>query len=403
MKALPVFLLACAVMACPLGAAGALSPRAEGMAAFALGDHPTARRLLAPEAKGGDREAMWRLGVLLANAEGGPRDFAEAYTLFRRAAAAGHTRAYYDVGLMYQLGEGRPVDMEKATDWYTRGVKIGCGACARMLGLAFVEGSDVLNASEAERWFRQAAELGDSLGMELLARWLVGIKGEAGLDEAVALMDQAHERGWQGARLIGAAMLWTSHRKPQDAERAVQTMRALVEEMVFEGTELQRMAVLIRLVRSAALGWGMEQDWTAALEYAAELDSLRRAQVLDEANSDVTERYPSFDDIRALITALGDWERAGTEMTCDSAKALMQAAKTRVLPVDYLEDGTPYVRQLQLATYRCNNFPVDGIDPNHEDFDRVQDWLGLTLLRIERILPSDAVDGVGLVDRTRVP
>lgn len=405
MNVLPVLLLVAAALACPVGvyANGPLSPRAEGMAAFALDDYATARRLLAPIAEEGDQEAMWSMGVLLANGEGGPRDFAESYRLFRRAAEAGHTRAYYDVGLMYQLGEGRPANMEKATDWYTRGVEIGCGACARMLGLAFVDGREVLDAPQAERWFRRAAELGDLHGMELLARWLVGIRGEAALDEAVALLEEAHQRGWQGARLIGAAMLWASHRKPEDAERSVDTMRALVEERVFEGIETQRSALLYRLVRSAALGWGMEQDWTAALEYAAELDSLRRALELDEHYSGVSERYPSFDDIRALITALGDWERSGIEMSCESASALMQGAKTRVLPVEYLKDGTPYIRQLQLATHRCNNGSLDGIDPEHEYFDEAYPWSGRILLDIERILPSEARDGIGLVDRTRAP
>ncbi len=69
------------------GAAGA--DLDDGLGAYKRGDYAAARRVWAPLAETGDREAQYFLGHLYAKGQGVVQDHAEALYWFRAAAAQG--------------------------------------------------------------------------------------------------------------------------------------------------------------------------------------------------------------------------------------------------------------------------------------------------------------------------
>ena len=69
-------------------------------------------------AKGGDRAAMYNLGLFLLEGDGGPQDLRTAATWFRRAAERGVVDAQYNLGMMYEVGRGVRADPREALRWY---------------------------------------------------------------------------------------------------------------------------------------------------------------------------------------------------------------------------------------------------------------------------------------------
>ena len=65
----------------------------------------------------GDADAQNNLGLVYANGEGVPQDFAEAVAWFRQAADQGDANAQFNLGRLYYNGQGVPQDYVEAHRW----------------------------------------------------------------------------------------------------------------------------------------------------------------------------------------------------------------------------------------------------------------------------------------------
>ena len=83
---------------------------------FVMTDHNTKKG----DAKKGDAEAQFRLGVLYEEGDGVEKDFEKAVKLYRLAADQGHTMAQGNLGWMYTNGNGVEEDLDEAAKWYRR-------------------------------------------------------------------------------------------------------------------------------------------------------------------------------------------------------------------------------------------------------------------------------------------
>ena len=63
---------------------------------------------------------MTNLGVLYANGQGVPQDYAKAREWYEKAAAAGDAAAMRNLGFLYANGQGVPQDYAKAREWYEK-------------------------------------------------------------------------------------------------------------------------------------------------------------------------------------------------------------------------------------------------------------------------------------------
>jgi TPR repeat protein len=75
-------------------------------------------RLLKPLATQGRAMAQFNLGVMYAEGQGVPQDYAEALKWYRMAAAQGLADAQFNLGAMYAEGQGVPQDDAEALKWY---------------------------------------------------------------------------------------------------------------------------------------------------------------------------------------------------------------------------------------------------------------------------------------------
>lgn len=137
-------------------------------------------------AEGGSAEARARLGQMLLDGDGTPRDEREALHWFDLAARAGHLEAANMMGRCHDLGWGTPVNKAIAAAWYRR-------AAARGLTLAKYNYATLLTLGEGVAQDRVAAL---ALFREAAAE---------GYAKAINFVGSFHEDGWAVAPDIAEA------------------------------------------------------------------------------------------------------------------------------------------------------------------------------------------------------
>lgn len=145
-------------------------------------DHAELREILARDpaeaapwvetaARHGVPEAQLRLGQMLLDGVGAPKDETAALVWFKRGAEKGAPEAMNMVGRCYENGWGVEPDLAAAARWYRRAAEAGCDWGQYNLGHMVFDGRGVArNRPEAFLWYRRAAEQGHARAMNLVGR-----------------------------------------------------------------------------------------------------------------------------------------------------------------------------------------------------------------------------------------
>ena len=129
-----------------------------GWAAYERGDYLAALWEWRPLADRGNADAQNNLGVMYANGQGVPQNFAEAVTWYRRAAEQGDVLAQALLGVRYAKGQGVEQDYAEAVKWYRRAAKQGNASAQIILGGMYSRGQGVPpNLVLAHMWLNLAA------------------------------------------------------------------------------------------------------------------------------------------------------------------------------------------------------------------------------------------------------
>jgi uncharacterized protein len=93
-----------------------------GIARYNSGDYATAMRLLRPlaEKDKGFLKPSFYLGLMYANGQGVPQDYAAAVSWYRKIADKGYAPAQNNLGVMYETGRGVLQDYVTAVKWYRK-------------------------------------------------------------------------------------------------------------------------------------------------------------------------------------------------------------------------------------------------------------------------------------------
>lgn len=153
-------------------------------------------------AEQGDAEAANLLGNLYTNAQGVPRDHAEALKWYRLAAEKGFAPAQFNLGLAHELGRGIAQDEARALQYYQQAANQGFPAALFNVGNMYATGRGVKqDFFEANLWFKQAADKG-----VVEAQFNLGLAYEEGRGvkkdevQAVRWYRQAADRGFPRAQ-----------------------------------------------------------------------------------------------------------------------------------------------------------------------------------------------------------
>ena len=257
-------------------------------------------------AEQGDDGGQYELGRMYYDGDGVPKDEAEAFVWFRKAANQGHAEAQYNLGVMYALGEGvsrndtaaarcfrnaseqgdvgaqallatmqdqekviSKVDVQDYTPLYTvvsLAAELGDAQAQFFRGIMYEEGKGVpRDREEAVKWYRQAAEQGHVQAQSHLAvSYELGEGVQKDKEEAVKWYRQVAEQGDAEAQyFLGAkyyhgaggvqqdyaqAMKWFR----QVAERGDEELLSLISCFLLYQSEDEDSAEGLRWVRNAA-------------------------------------------------------------------------------------------------------------------------------------------------------
>jgi hypothetical protein len=135
------------------------------------GDPAKAAPWIESAARYGVAEAQVRLGQMLLDGIGAPRDEAAALNWFTRAAGKGAPEAMNMVGRCYENGWGAASDLAAAAHWYRLSAEAGHDWGEYNYANMLFDGRGVAcDRPQAFDWYRRAAERGHTRAMNLLAR-----------------------------------------------------------------------------------------------------------------------------------------------------------------------------------------------------------------------------------------
>lgn len=192
LRCLPMILLLCAT--------AVHAGLAEGMAASRNGDYETAFHELEPEAKRGNAEAQYHLGVMYDAGQGVPQNASNALRWYLNAAELGHKQAQYNAAVMYNEGRGTVLNTALALQWFSKAAQQGFADAQFSLGVMYANGAAVQqDYAQAAQWYRKAAQQGDADAQYNLALLYGTGKGMVpDLVQAWAWFDAAFVRAGKG-------------------------------------------------------------------------------------------------------------------------------------------------------------------------------------------------------------
>jgi hypothetical protein len=173
------------------------------------GDPEDAAEWVRSAAECGLAAARVRLGRMLLQGAGVPRDAAAAFQWFARAAAQHDPEALNMVGRCYENGWGAPIDLQQAAASYCAAAEGGHDWGQYNFGNLLFDGRGVPpDRSQALRWYLRAASQGHARAMNLLARCLEeGWGCRSSPEEAVYWYGRSAAAGYFRGQFNYAALL----------------------------------------------------------------------------------------------------------------------------------------------------------------------------------------------------
>ena len=172
-------------------------------------DLPDQTRKIIVEARAGNPEAQYDLGMLHLSDQLGQKSPEEAAKWFGRAAEQGVASAQFNLGVLYKRGEGVAQDDKQAFFWFQVAAEQNFPQAQHNLATAYAEGKGIATSyPKAAAWFEKSAE--------------------AGLSQSQFSLGALHERGLiTGQPNPAEARRWYERALAQGDTRASERLAAL--------------------------------------------------------------------------------------------------------------------------------------------------------------------------------
>lgn len=186
--------------------------------------------------------AQYLLGETYLMGDWGSKDYNQALTLFRKAAAQGNANAMAKLGAMYELGIGVEKNITDAANWNLKAAKLGHVGAQNMIAWAYANGKGIeKNDNEAFKWGLKAAQSGNHRAQSLVGLLYMSGRGvTANFVESEKWLTKAADKG-NGTAIDGLYLLALKYYlKDNDAkgkqlmEKAAQKGHAKAKEYLQE-------------------------------------------------------------------------------------------------------------------------------------------------------------------------
>ena len=207
----------------------------------------------------GNVAAQCNLGLMYAQGEGLPCDYAEAEKWLRNAAEQDDPRAQYNLGVLYLNGNGALKNDSLAVEWLKKSAEQGHVEAQKSLGSIYLRGNSVAkDEAEAAKWWRKAAEQGDPEAMfDLGVAYEYGNGVDQNYKAAANWYSKAAKRGDVPSQFHLGMLYLNGNGVNQDWAEATQLIRTAAE---LRFSEAQYIIGIMY-----ARGDGVEQDQEKAV------------------------------------------------------------------------------------------------------------------------------------------
>jgi len=114
------------------------------------------------EAKGGDAQEQFQIGMMYYTGDGQYKNYDEAVIWFEKSGSQGNAEAQNKLGFMYLLGRGVEKDLELAAFWYRKAAEQGNTTAQIKLGFMYIHGNGVnKDLYKASHWIEKAFKTRD--------------------------------------------------------------------------------------------------------------------------------------------------------------------------------------------------------------------------------------------------
>lgn len=138
--------------------------------------------------------AQYNLGLMFANGEGTPKNYAKAMEWLLKSANQGYLEGQTTLGRVYAAGEITPKNYEQAIYWLSKAVKGGSVDAVDHLAQSF---QDTGNIIKAYAWWSISLLTEDAYPIKLLIREMESELDYDQILEAQALAAQCYESGYK--------------------------------------------------------------------------------------------------------------------------------------------------------------------------------------------------------------
>jgi uncharacterized protein len=143
----------------------------EALTQALLGDPARTAPLVRAAAEVGLAEGQVRLGRMLLEGEGLPKDQTAAFRWFYAAAQQDDVEAWNMLGRCFENGWGVAADVPQAAHWFAKAAEAGDAWAQYNLGHLYLNGQGVARDPQAAvAWYRAASDQGHARAMNLMGR-----------------------------------------------------------------------------------------------------------------------------------------------------------------------------------------------------------------------------------------
>ena len=270
---------------------GPLVPRDEGPPGPSGDENHQQARQVFEKAAAGNADAMYKLGTLYDNGQGGPEDNQIAQRWYEKAAGAGSADAMFKLGALYDNGLNAPRDDAKARQWYEKAAAAGSAKAMSRLGVLYYSGKGIARDYErARRWFEKGANGGNAEAMSNLG---VFYENGIGVPRDYGQARQWYEKGAVAGSAEAMSNLGTLYQNGvgvnKDSEQALQWYG--------KAAAAGNVGAMYDLGLLYERGLGVKQNWTLALQWynkavaAGSASAMRHMGALYQNGTGVTQDY----------------------------------------------------------------------------------------------------------------
>jgi len=240
----------------------------------------------------GDRDAQFKVGVLLTNDQLDTPDYEQAVYWYKQAALQGHALAQYNLGHQFLAGLGVQRSESQAMEWWLKAAEQDHALAQFNVGRGYYLGIGLSeNHKKSRAWFERAAKNGEPKSIEILEQ-ISWSEDTASGDEAIAKSPPQTSQDQSVARPAAVSETQTALDAP--AEESI-ALKSVVTESPVESQSQPELGSKSEPEPELALSWEESEPSSSVIPVETQTtDEIAKQSIKLYTNPKNSDRLIAF-------------------------------------------------------------------------------------------------------------